>query len=368
MKLYTKIVFALTALCVSMIVADAQTVLNATGSGNTYQLINSAFGGTAYEVPDCSHILFGPHITQEWDDDLGQYVFAFYLHVTPDNDRCEAFDRQRTEIKTYQSSPQKLLGYPGDVVEYKWMFKLPEGFQPSASFTHIHQIKPVGGDEGNPIFTLTPRKANPENVLEIDYYGNNNALVRPVNAKLSDFLNEWVTVTERIFVSPDANGTYSIVITRNSDNKTLLSYTNNNILTIRTTNTFIRPKWGIYRSLANPGDLRDEVVLFSDFSIDKSTEPNGIQNPVRNPNKASVSPNPASSDAILSYVLSSNASVSVSLFAVNGQFVRNILSDTEQPAGEYRQPISVSDLTSGVYFLRLTTKESVTMIKLIVNK
>jgi hypothetical protein len=63
-KLYEKLVCALIVLCGSTLVADAQTVLNATGSGNTYQLINSAFGGTAYEVPDCSHIIFGPQITQ----------------------------------------------------------------------------------------------------------------------------------------------------------------------------------------------------------------------------------------------------------------------------------------------------------------
>ena len=38
-------------------------------------------------------------------------------------------------------------------------------------------------------------------------------------------------------------------------------------MTIRPTNDFIRPKWGIYRSLNNPGDLRDESTRFNAFSI-----------------------------------------------------------------------------------------------------
>jgi hypothetical protein len=38
-------------------------------------------------------------------------------------------------------------------------------------------------------------------------------------------------------------------------------------MTIRPDNDFIRPKWGIYRSLKKASDLRDEAVRFNDFSI-----------------------------------------------------------------------------------------------------
>jgi hypothetical protein len=46
-----------------------------------------------------------------------------------------------------------------------------------------------------------------------------------------------------------------------------LSYTNNDILTIRADNDFIRPKWGIYRGLGNSGDLRDESIRINQISI-----------------------------------------------------------------------------------------------------
>ena len=86
------------------------------------------------------------------------------MHVTPDNDRCINYDRQRVEIKTYDQSPDSLLGVVDEIITYRWKFKLPVGFQPSSSSTHIHQIKAVGGDDGNPIFTLdTEEKVRPTN-------------------------------------------------------------------------------------------------------------------------------------------------------------------------------------------------------------
>jgi hypothetical protein len=67
--------------------ARSQVNLRADGPGSTYELINSTLGGTAEEVPDCGDPGFGRHITEVFDSTLGKYVFAFYMHVTPDNDR-----------------------------------------------------------------------------------------------------------------------------------------------------------------------------------------------------------------------------------------------------------------------------------------
>ena len=40
-------------------------------------------------------------------------------------------------------------------------------------------------------------------------------------------------------------------------------------MTIRSSNDFVRPKWGIYRSLNTPADLRDDSIRFSAFSIEE---------------------------------------------------------------------------------------------------
>lgn len=254
------------------VVTQAQTVLNADGPGNTYELINSILaptGGDVVENQECVHPEFGRHIIEVWDNELNQYVFEFNMHVTPDNDRCINFDRQRLEIKTYEPSPASLKGNIGETIEYKWKFRVPVGFQPSSSFSHLHQIKAVGGDDADPIFTLTARKGSP-NKMELNYYVSSVlSSEKLTSVNLSLFEGTWVQVTERIKVDT-SNGTYSIVIKNIATGATILSYSNPSILTYRPDNSFIRPKWGIYRSLNSPADLRDEAMRFNSFSIQEN--------------------------------------------------------------------------------------------------
>jgi hypothetical protein len=250
----------------------AQVSLNADGPGNTYELINSVLGGSAEEVPDCAHPEFGRHIAEAWDNILGRYVFVFYIHVTPDNDRCSAFDRQRNEIKTYGPSPDYLKGMYGDLCNYRWKFKLDAGFQPSPNFTHIHQIKAGdGSDSDSPLITITPRSASPER-LEIIYTAPNglSGSGTKATAPLAGFKGQWIEAFERTLYA--SNGTYELTLRRVSDGFVLLSYTNTNLNMWRGDATFNRPKWGIYRSINSSNYLRDEQVLFANFCIGKGND------------------------------------------------------------------------------------------------
>jgi len=243
----------------------AQSVLTADGPGNTYELINSILapaGGDVVEVPECVHPEFGRHIAEVWDTDLNKYVFEFYIHRDIDNDRCINFDRQRVEIKTYEASPPNLVGNYGETVVYKWQFKVPAGFQPSPNFTHIHQIKAVGGSDDDPIFTLTPHYKSSGNQMEL-IHDNTTKLA---TLSLSLFEGNWVEATETIKID-SLHGTYAMLIKNVSTGAVILNYSNNDLKTIRSNNTFIRPKWGIYRSLLSPEYLRDESLRFNNFSI-----------------------------------------------------------------------------------------------------
>ena len=240
--------------------------LNADGPGNTYELITSVLapGYNPIEVPDCNHTEFGRHIDELFDTELNSNVFRFFIHTTPDNDRCINFDRQRNEIKTYNQSPDNLLGIENETVVYKWKFKLPLGFQSSPNFTHIHQLKSVGGSlESMPMYTLTTRKGTPDK-LQLRYAetDDQNTLAE---TSLEPLIGNWLEVIETIKYG--TSGTYNIVIKKVSDDSTVFSYTNNSIINWRPNATFVRPKWGIYRSLLNEQDLRDEAILFADFSI-----------------------------------------------------------------------------------------------------
>jgi hypothetical protein len=245
-------------------------VLSADGQSDTYGLINQTLGGTAVETPDCSHPDFGPHITQQFDDFLGEYVFAFWIHVTPDNDRCINFDRQRNEIKTYGPSPAYLKGFLGDTVSFQWAFRLDDGFQPSPSFTHIHQIKAGDGPNADaPIVTITPRSGSPD-FLQIIHTDSSNRSSTIARADLEPFKGAWVLAQEQITYG--SSGSYSLTLTSLVSGAQLLSVSSSSIDLWRDGTTFVRPKWGIYRSLNRAEYLRDEVVVFADFCLAKGSD------------------------------------------------------------------------------------------------
>ncbi len=327
---------------------SAQTVLTANGPGNTYERIDSAFapGYSAVESPDCNHNAFGRHIEEVFDNTLNKYVFKFIIHTTPDNDRCINIDRQRNEIKTYDKSPANTLGVLGETVVYKWKFKLSSGFQPSSSFTHLHQIKAVGGsEESMPLITLTARKSNP-NRMELRYAANlSQTTVGQV--PLSLFENHWVEATETILYGDNTSGTYELVITNLATGDTIMQYTNNAIRTWKTNATFCRPKWGIYRSLNNVADLRDEEILFADLSIEEVTPGISIEENITPALGISVYPNPTKN--VLKFEPWVNERYdTIRIYSPSGEMVlaKEITGDT----------ISLTDLKTGIYFLELFGK------------
>jgi hypothetical protein len=75
---------------------------------------------------------------------------------------------------------------------------------------------------------------------------------------------------EKIIYGP--SGTYSVVIHRVSDGKEMFSYSAANLDLWRTGAAANRPKWGIYRGLQHPEQLRDEQVRFGGFCLAKGKD------------------------------------------------------------------------------------------------
>lgn len=322
---------------------DAQVVLDADGTGNTYSLITSVLapGHNPIETPDCGHNAFGNHIDEVFDSTLNMNVFRFFIHTAPDNDRCINFDRQRNEIKTYDKSPENLLGRDGETVVYKWKFKLAAGFQSSPNFTHIHQLKSVGGSLASmPMYTLTTRKGSPDQ-LQLRYAETTSQITLQQTA-LAPFIGTWLEVTETIKYG--MSGTYSIEIKQVSNGAVLFTYSNNSIINWRPGGDFVRPKWGIYRSLLNAQDLRDEAVLFANFSIEElqpsSTNHTAIENPLV------IIPNPAQ-DKISLKELPKNVEL-IQIFNLEG---KKMLEEKIDSASEIN--IDISSLSNGTYIVQL---------------
>jgi hypothetical protein len=247
--------------------ASSRSYLRADGnSGNTYNFLDDFLGGTAYEVPDCGHS--GPHITQQTDSELGIPVFNFVSHINEDSDRCQNYDRVRTEIKTYDPSPNEFKGFQGESVSYSWDVRLNSAFQPSTAFTHIFQVKAVDGDDSQPLITITPRLKNGNKILEVIHSGTNSEPNVIWSDDLSKYVGKWIHIVAEY--TCELGGKFHLRIKAKESEEQLMTLTNNNIDMWRNGNSFLRPKWGIYRSLNDKGNLRDENVYFNNFCLAKN--------------------------------------------------------------------------------------------------
>ena len=356
----------------SPMLSFSQVLLEADGPGNTYELINSVLapGAVAVETPDTFDPAFGRHIAEVWDADLGKYVFEFYDHVSNPNELQDIStgdtDRQRCEIKTYASSPDNLKGVSGETVQYKWRFRLPVGFQPSPNFTHIHQVKAVDGDDGNPIFTLTPRYKSSGNQLELIYVDGtttNNITTKVASVDLSLFTGNWVEATETIKLN-SAIGTYSISIINVKTGTTILSYSAGNLCTIRPTNSFVRPKWGIYRSISSLTYLRDEAVRFNSFSITelKTTD---VDSYSANENEFKIIPDLNTKTFQIQYYLPVKEAVGISVYNANGKLILPLFQNRNQESGNHQFQYDAAGLKNGLYLIRLNAGSNQKTIKLI---
>ena len=275
---------------------------DSTMPGKKYNDINTymkRFGFDYSEHPNCSGGYGGHpdgvHCDTELDPSLNKYVFRFNVHIDPviDGDRCSAgtVDRQRNEMKsaTNNTTWAKVQGNWDEWQLLEWKFKLPKGFQPTSSFCHIHQLKAQDGpNNGSPLITITPRAgSNGSNkriqiIHSVDGASTGKGTIVD-NIPLADFEDEWVQVREEVHYTH--NGYYACKITRVSDGKVLLDFKDENIDMWRKGSSYMRNKYGIYRSLAGGrldrdpvGQsplLKNESLWLTDFNVyEKNTNPN----------------------------------------------------------------------------------------------
>jgi hypothetical protein len=263
-------------------------------AGSTYSDINTymrRFGFDYTEHPNCTggyggHI-DGVHGDVEPDALLNRPVFRFDIHIDPviDGDRCSSgtVDRQRNEMKsiTNNSTWAKVQGNWDEWQILEWKFRLPAGLQPTANFFHIHQLKAQDGpNNGAPTITITPRASSSGSNKRIQVIhsvdGRNTDKGTIVdNVPLSEFEGEWVQVREEMHYTYE--GHYSLKVTRLRDGKVLIDFTDPNIDMWRIGSSYIRSKFGLYRSLAGGrldqtpvGQsplLKNEALWITDFRV-----------------------------------------------------------------------------------------------------
>ncbi|MBU2677464.1 MAG: hypothetical protein KJP16_10290 [Gammaproteobacteria bacterium] len=241
---------------------------------DTYDLIR-AFGGDyipgPIEAPDLYPINHPEvkHIYEDFDATVGNhFVFIIHRDTDIDRDRVENDDRQRNEIKTYDKSEEAVKGYEGETFIYRWKFRINADMEVSTRFSHFFQLKAVGGNDSHPILTISGAERSGEDGIEVRYSPlQQDTILERQNWSM--VTGEWLEAYCRVTFSD--SGDLRLIVTRLSDDKVIFNIDETGLDLWRGENAshFVRPKWGIYRSIFDFDNLRpdEENVRFANFSI-----------------------------------------------------------------------------------------------------
>ena len=241
---------------------------------DTYDLIR-AFGGDyvpgPIEAPDLYPINHPAvrHIYEDSDATVGNhFVFIIHRDIDIDRDRVENDDRQRNEIKTYDKSEEAVKGYENETFIYRWKFKINADMEVSTRFSHFFQLKAVGGEASHPILTISGAERSGEDGIEVRYSPlQADTILERQNWSM--VTGEWLEAYCRVTFADSAG--LRLIVKRMSDGEVIFNIDEANLDLWRGEDAshFVRPKWGIYRSILDWDNLRpdEENVRFANFSV-----------------------------------------------------------------------------------------------------
>ncbi|MEL7186984.1 MAG: hypothetical protein AAFN50_11215 [Pseudomonadota bacterium] len=238
---------------------------------DAYDLIRDFGGPNPIEAPDLYPINHPDvrHIYEDNDAVVGDhFVFIIHRDIDIDRDRVENDDRQRNEIKTYNSSEEAVKGYENETFVFRWKFRINEGMEVSTRFTHLFQLKAVGGPDSQPILTISGAERSGSDGIEVRHSPLQDHTVLE-RTDWSAVTGEWLDAYCRVTFSD--SGGLRLIVTRMSDDGVIfdIDETGLDLWRGEDPSHFVRPKWGIYRSILDLDNLRpdEENVRFANFSI-----------------------------------------------------------------------------------------------------
>lgn len=247
------------------ILSDIQLQADINSSLNAIAQVQKAFGKYSIETPEIfngNHRDF-EHIKLVKDSELGS-AFAFFIHRDEDGDRDKKWpkgkERQRNEIKGYQSSSETLKAKKSETHYIKWYLKIEKTFKITKAFCHFFQLKAVGSQNvEDPILTLSGVIERGKPQLQLQWWSGDQS-GRIFLADWEDCKDKWLICESLCHYAKDGFFKFSI---RSVDGDLNIKKVQK-LETWRKGFSFVRPKWGIYRSIAGVKqnmNSEDQILL-----------------------------------------------------------------------------------------------------------
>jgi hypothetical protein len=169
--------------------------------------------------------------------------YRFEMH-TRDRDRDK--DRQRNEVRGMAGVQM----HKNETWRYTYQMFIPTSLKGTSSFTHIFQVKHLA--VASPVVTMSLFRTGSTEKIEMRMFGAGDAKVGQTN--LAPLKNKWIDVEIEIKVAD--SGRLHFVL-RDGD-KTIVDASHSGDTWLGGNQA--HPKWGIYRSLGDSGQLENTYL------------------------------------------------------------------------------------------------------------
>jgi hypothetical protein len=183
-----------------------------------------------------------------------QYRFVMHRGDRDGSDR----QRQRQEVRGMAENGSRVDMRQNETWRYNYQMYIPTSLKATTSFTHIFQVKHT--DVASPVVTMSLNRSGATERIEMRMFGEGQEKLGVID--VAPLKNTWIDVEVEIRVADGTGGRLRY---------SLKSGTTTHVNASRTgIDTWLggdqaHPKWGIYRSLNDSGQLLDTYLLLRDM-------------------------------------------------------------------------------------------------------
>ncbi|WP_194925159.1 hypothetical protein [Catenulispora pinisilvae] len=182
-----------------------------------------------------------------------------------DRDTTGGGDRQRTESRGMVAGGNPVKMTNGQTWNITYQMFMPDTLHGTSRFTHIFQTK-VPSTNAGPFVTLDlTRESATSETLRARAYANSGSPTI-ASAPLAPLRNQWITIQWTLTIGQSGTARF---VCLDSTGKTVADGTRHGVI-LPDQGDYIRPKWGIYRSVESAGsDIIDTHLLFRGYQASR---------------------------------------------------------------------------------------------------
>jgi hypothetical protein len=181
-----------------------------------------------------------------------------------DRDTTGGGDRQRTESKGMVQDGTALKMHNGETWTISYEMYMPSTLHGTSKFTHIFQTK-TPSTNGGPWVTLDLGRSGSKELLRARAYANSGS-PDIASTDLAPLRDKWITI-EWTF-TPGSKGTAAFTVRNGTGaGAPVAAQGSMSNVNIPDQGDYVRPKWGIYRSVESAkSDILNTYLLFRNYS------------------------------------------------------------------------------------------------------